>query len=68
MTRSQRIRLGIVMRTAQLFRVPVCPHQSFLAHEGVEQRVGVTVEERAQGGRVLDFPARGVRVVGRVHN
>ena len=64
MKTQKKIRLWLVMRAAKLLRVPVCPHQSYLAEDG-SQRV-LLREQPIQSGRILDFPTSGVGTVGRI--
>lgn len=70
MNQWQRLRLELVMRVARALRVPVYPHQEFLAEErwlarDTERRIAQRIghEERRQSGRVFDFPSRCVDAV-----
>lgn len=59
---NKRIRLGIVMRTAKILRVPVCPHQSYLTEDGTERIL--LREETGQGGQVVNILSRQINSVG----
>ncbi len=61
---QKKIRLWLVMRAANLLKVPICPHQSYLAEDGVQR--ALLREQPIQSGRILDFPTSGVSSVGRI--
>ena len=61
MTRSQRIRVSLVMQAARLMRVPVCLHQEFLSEQ--RPRESVPIEKVRECGRILHFAPRGVGAI-----
>lgn len=54
------MRLEAVMWAARLLKVPVCPHQEYLAPQNLQERVGR--EEPGEGGRIINLALRRVGV------
>ena len=69
MTRAKRIRLDLVMRAARFLKVPICPHQEFLAEDRPPEAcegIGVTDEHTGERGRVFDLALRRKGVIGTI--